>query len=416
MTNKQHITNALWGLFIADALAMPAHWFYDTENIPKAFNGPVKKYEDPPHPHPEAFMIGAKYRPDVERAKILGRKYDILHGHVKYYDTTYNRFEANWDQNKGAHGNKVATTDERYHYHHGLKAGDNTLNARLVRVLMRSVTNNGHYDPQVFLDDFVEYMTTPGLNPDPYTEVYLRRWFENYSTGLPPTDCAEFQRNNWSVSSHSGVVPGLVLSLLANSAYKGTGFALRHQNLTHRAENVSAALSVLVPLIFDLMKHQQPAAALFDKHAHAIRLPKISGNELFRMYRDHNGPANIPAGKMWQIHTTFRDEAWDLEAFTEKYDEGTIYRRILATACYPEHGVPLLMALARKHDFDLRESLLANVNAGGDNVHRGMIMGLLLGAMNREVPKDLIEGLTANQELAGEIDAFAELAVSGEGL
>ncbi len=30
---RQRIENALWGLFIADALAMPAHWFYSLKNL-----------------------------------------------------------------------------------------------------------------------------------------------------------------------------------------------------------------------------------------------------------------------------------------------------------------------------------------------------------------------------------------------
>ena len=35
--------------------------------------------------------------------------------------------------------NLMPDVDERYHYHHGLKSGENTLGANLVRVLMRSI-------------------------------------------------------------------------------------------------------------------------------------------------------------------------------------------------------------------------------------------------------------------------------------
>jgi ADP-ribosylglycohydrolase len=55
---RRRIRNALWGLFIGDALAMPAHWYYRTENIVKDFNGGISGYVDPPHPHPESFMLG----------------------------------------------------------------------------------------------------------------------------------------------------------------------------------------------------------------------------------------------------------------------------------------------------------------------------------------------------------------------
>ena len=38
---KIRMENALWGLFIGDSLAMPAHWFYNIENIKKTFDGGV---------------------------------------------------------------------------------------------------------------------------------------------------------------------------------------------------------------------------------------------------------------------------------------------------------------------------------------------------------------------------------------
>ena len=54
MTNirQRRLKNALWGLFIGDALAMPAHWYYNTGNIVKDFNGGISGYVDPPNPHP----------------------------------------------------------------------------------------------------------------------------------------------------------------------------------------------------------------------------------------------------------------------------------------------------------------------------------------------------------------------------
>ena len=37
MQDKSKIENALWGLFISDALSMPAHWYYNREYIKKDF-------------------------------------------------------------------------------------------------------------------------------------------------------------------------------------------------------------------------------------------------------------------------------------------------------------------------------------------------------------------------------------------
>ena len=63
---SNRIRNALWGLFAGDALAMPVHWFYGLENIGKTFDGGIKKYEAAPHPHPESFMVGMGYHPNVK--------------------------------------------------------------------------------------------------------------------------------------------------------------------------------------------------------------------------------------------------------------------------------------------------------------------------------------------------------------
>ena len=39
-----------------------------------------------------------------------------------------------------------------------------------------------------------------------------------------------------------------------------------------------------------------------------------------------------------------------------------------------------LLLLLAKHGDDLRGCLLANANAGGENVHRGLVLGALVGA------------------------------------
>ena len=121
------IQNALWGLFIGDALAMPAHWFYRLQNIKETFDGGITDFVDPPHPHPESFMAGMTYRPNIENAKKLGRRYDILHQHARFYQTNFSTFNITTDNRETEHGNAVPKLANRFHYHHGLKAGENGL-------------------------------------------------------------------------------------------------------------------------------------------------------------------------------------------------------------------------------------------------------------------------------------------------
>ena len=68
---------------------MPAHWFYNIDNIAKVFNGGIRGYVDPPHLHLESFMVEIFYNPDLENAERFGRDYDIFHEHARFYKTSY---------------------------------------------------------------------------------------------------------------------------------------------------------------------------------------------------------------------------------------------------------------------------------------------------------------------------------------
>ena len=71
--------------------------------------------------------------------------------------------------------------------------------------------------------------------------------------------------------------------------------------------------------------------------------------------------------------------------------------------------------MAHKHaDVGAWKGLLANANAGGENVHRGATLGAALGAANGadSLDPDLIAGLAAREELAAEIDAFVAAVMS----
>ena len=405
MKNSIKIQNALWGLFISDAISMPVHWYYKREYIKSGF-GKIEGYNKAPHPHPESFMVGDAYYPDVQTAKKLGRPFDILHEKIKFYKTSYSDFDIDIKVHEGEHKNAMPLLDERYHYHHGLDAGENTLGANLVRVLMRSIIKNGEYKQDSFLDDFIIFMSTPGQNRDTYSEVYIRDWFENYSKGLAPELCAPSQHDRWSIGSHGGIIRPLILALTAKSSYDGVGIAVDHQNLTHRSQNISSALSQLVPLLFDLIHDDSPMDAL-DTATKNIALVKIHGSELSKKYAEAMGPRNIPKDDMWKIHTEFTDERLS-EILPNAMDESMITTRF-ATACYPEHGVPLIMYFLHKNSFDFKKSILDNTNAGGDNVHRGMILGVLAGASSEEIPEDLKTGLKEYKSIKSEIEEFVKI-------
>jgi ADP-ribosyl-[dinitrogen reductase] hydrolase len=87
------------------------------------------------------------------------------------------------------------------------------------------------------------------------------------------------------------------------------------------------------------------------------------------------------------------------------------------SACYLSSALPGMVDLIDKYQPSLGsknagervwEGLLANANVGGENVHRGSVLGAILGAragLDR-LPQHMIEGLYPQAELAKEIDAF----------
>jgi len=408
--DKQRLENALWGIFIADSLAMPAHWYYKREYIRKDFDGGITGYNDAPHPHPESFMVGNSYLPNIQKAKALGRPYDILHEHLRFYKTNYNEAKIKLSVHAGEHANAMPSLEERYHYHHGLKKGDNTLGANLMRVLMRSVIKIKAYDQASFIDDFIQHMTTPGVNKDPYSEIYVRAWFNHYTNGDPAHASAEEQRNVWSIGSSGGAIRPLLLSLTSRSIYQGLGVALQHQQITHRSDNVSSALTFLVPLLHQLLDKKDPQKTLRNYTSKVQRI-KIKGAELSKTYAEHMGPGNIPHEQMWKIHTEFSDKSLDLDYLLENYEEDEILGTVFTTGCYTEHSIPVLSYLLAKYDFDFKACVLANANAGGDNIHRGILLGMLAGAANDEIPLDLKEGLKHYEVIKEEIEAFVKLVL-----
>ena len=100
------VAGALWGMLIADALAMPTHWFYGGNRQVQAMLGSnVTSYEKAPHPFPGSIMTlsdtGGGGRGSSE-GDIIGTV--INHGKKKYWQ-------------RGG----------QYHYHCTLDKGETTL-------------------------------------------------------------------------------------------------------------------------------------------------------------------------------------------------------------------------------------------------------------------------------------------------
>ena len=143
------LTGALFGACIADALAMPVHWYYDTAALARDY-GRVQDYVRPKNPHPDSILWRSRYRPVRPQA-------DILHNQARF-----------WGQ-------------RGIHYHQFLEAGENTLNLKLSRLLMDSLIEREEYDQEDYLDRYVAFMTTPGTHNDTYVEECHREFFRAWA-------------------------------------------------------------------------------------------------------------------------------------------------------------------------------------------------------------------------------------------
>jgi len=70
-----------------------------------------------------------------------------------------------------------------------------------------------------------------------------------------------------------------------------------------------------------------------------------------------------------------------------------------------------MLHFAYKYGGDFEGCLLANANAGGENVARGHTLGALLGCTfgASRIPKHLKEGLVNSANIEKDIDAFVKV-------
>jgi ADP-ribosylglycohydrolase len=210
------LKNSVLGALVADAVAMPVHWYYDRHALDRDY-GPLTGFTAPRNPHPDSILWRSSYEPGSPDA-------DILHDQKAY-----------WGKRD-------------IHYHQFLKAGDNTINYRLGMELYRLVTGEGRYEPEAWLQTYIRLMRTPGWHQDTYLEEYHRAFFSRLAAGRQPAGCGIDDLHI------GGLVP--VPFLLAALAAVGESperidpsVIARHVALTHKHQKATEAASVLAKLL-----------------------------------------------------------------------------------------------------------------------------------------------------------------------
>jgi len=314
---------AILGLCIGDALAMPVHWYYNRAALFRDY-GKVTRYLAPRNPHPDSILWRSAYRAP-------GPKGEILHDQAPYW---------------GKPG---------IHYHQFLRAGENTLNVKLCRLLIDSLNARGGYDPGDYLERYIAFMTTPGSHRDTYIEEAHRHFFTHYAEGKDPFRCAATEKH---IGGLVGMFP--ILAFYAGRPEKALEAALAHLALTHAGPRMAAA--------------GESVARLF--------LETVAGRGLKEAISER---IDARASPFFQ-HPYRR--------FLSEADERVVGVH-LSPACYVEDAVPAVFYLALKYHGDPESGLIANTGLGGDNASRGAVLGALLGAENgaESFPGHWVEGL-----------------------
>ena len=350
----QRANAALQNLFVADALAMPVHWYYSLRDIEKAFPGGVKQLEPAPQFHPSSIMSLHSTSSGGRRAGNAGSRQPEVVGEVIL-------------KGRQQYWNKPNT-----HYHQGMSAGENTLNAHCARVLMRCLARTGgQYDPGVFLSDYIDFMCADvAQHNDTYAESYHRGFFANLQRGLPPERCAALTHDTPSIGGLVTVAPLVLAGRIRDIALD----TLRADVQTHVQLTHPDAL---------LLRIADDYTQLLNTLLHTT---------------DNSDVAGIIAD------TALRSMRLDLPGLMlKKRDDREVIGQLYSSACYIDGAWPGILYLLYKYHDQPEAALIANTNLGGDNVHRGAVLGVLLGLIHGHTIVPWYNALTAKQQIDQEI-------------
>jgi ADP-ribosylglycohydrolase len=323
---------------------MPAHWFYNVYDIDSAFPHGIRTFEAPPEFHPSSIM-------SLHSTSRGGRRNSAVQGQSDIVGNVILK------------GKRQFWNRPNVHYHQGMSPGDNTLNAYCAFTLMKvMVASGGQYDRDGFLRAYIELMTSEvPAHPDTYAESCHRGFFANLNQGLPADQCGAVTHDTPSIGGLVTIAPLVIAERLRGRPLADTRQLCRdHLALTHPDTFLAEVCDAYVDLIDGLL-FREGDSAVQDLLLRATR--GLSRRDLGRLVESAR-------------------------------PEREVVGKILSTACYITDSWPAVLYLACKHQHDPLRALQVNAEVGGDNVHRGSVLGVLLGLIHGKEAGDLFTGLT----------------------
>lgn len=357
MLKRKLAKASLCNLFIGDALSMPVHWYYRPGDILGQF-GPmgIQEMHAAPERHPSSIM-------NLHSTKAGGRR--AVEGQSATSEVVGDVI---------LKGKRDLWGQDGTHYHHGMPAGENTLNAWWARELSQYLIDENEYSLKTWAQRYIDFMTAePARHPDTYAESCHRGFFANWASGKDPLKCGAVTHDTPSMGALVTVAP-LVIALLNTHELAQIKRVCRdHVGLTHPDESLLKVVDAYVSLLWSLLNLDQKddnKVPLFQTAINATGTVNLE-----KMLQSDRGDAAIVGGRY-------------------------------SLACYISDSWPSVCYLAAKYHTTPHKALVVNTNLGGENAHRGSVLGTLIGAASGEIPAAFYSQLAHQQELDKLIDQF----------
>jgi ADP-ribosylglycohydrolase len=218
------------------------------------------------------------------------------------------------------------------------------MNMQLALELLALLREHRSYNRAEYLKRYIDFMTTPGRHRDTYIEECHRNFFTKYARGKKPEDCGGDDIHIGGLAH----VP-ILAAWYAEDESAALAAVREHVRVTHRGELVETAARDLTKMLIAILNGSGVRESI----------------EKF--------------GNAWVGRRK-------LEGWAQRPDEEVI-GSILSPACYLKDAFPAALFLAWKYSNNLEAALIANTNLGGDNCHRGIVIGALVGASGAAVPE-----------------------------
>ncbi|GAB1605384.1 uncharacterized protein LOC115222273 [Argonauta hians] len=381
---KRAKCEALWGMFVGDALSMPVHWYYNTNDIQNNYGSWITDYVAPKTFYNGSILpmsaVGDSGRISSSNScnqAIIGEV--ILHDKLKFW-----------------------TSGDPYFYHQGMNPGDNTLNSLVAFNMLQTMQEMDPLglkpDQEVMasvLEAYVRMMTTPNTHNDTYAESFHRWFFKdwNASPDRPQhsQDIFDFakQRSRQMLSQTSDhQLPSVGAFVLV------LPWVLRN---TDKTEDECAHTAVEFIKLTHPVQSLIPFVDIYSRLLHAT----LNGFDLESEIKRIVAHASLggPDNRHMMMHLA--DRVLSCKDTLKVHQRNT---SLLGLACYIESSMKTLLYLGFCFAKDFNTGMFVNTNCGGENCHRGAALGALLGAASvqkksKEIKAAWKSGLTLYEEI-----------------